>query len=276
MFSVLCFPAETADVLAIARHHGIGSHSYTDDRQLYHHAPADLCIASAPAVVSCFGELDKWMCNNCLKLNTDKTDFILLGKSQQIGKANLHSVQLGGINVHLSTVTCHQQWADVLSPHQALHQTVLLSASSAMHCPSCPISWGCTDTCPCFYHQPRGLLLQHPWSTSAVHLRLLQCVLNEAERLIVKTQKFDRITDCLPVQYRHTYKICLLIYKCLHGTAPSYLIEQYILVAVNPVGSSSQSASNLNLIYYITDPSLSFDNFCRKLKLLFNRAYYVS
>ena len=49
----------TADVLAIARCHGIGAHSYADDTQLYHHVPADLCVANASAVVSRTDELDR-------------------------------------------------------------------------------------------------------------------------------------------------------------------------------------------------------------------------
>ena len=80
----------TADVLAIARRHGIGAHSYADDSQLYRHAPADLYVASVSVVVSCIGELNRWMCSNLLKLNTDKTDFIILGKRQPIEKENFH------------------------------------------------------------------------------------------------------------------------------------------------------------------------------------------
>ena len=53
----------------------VGAHSYADDSQLYHHAPVDLCVASVSVVVSCIGELDRWMCSNQLKLNTDKTNF---------------------------------------------------------------------------------------------------------------------------------------------------------------------------------------------------------
>ena len=147
-------------------------------------------------------------------------------------------------------------------------------------------------------------------STIAVHPRLLHCVLNAAARLIIKRRKFDRITDSLrdelhwlPVQYRHTNKICLLVYKCFRGTIPSYLIEQCIPVAVKHARSSLRSACNSDLMYprtnlvrygqhsfnvigpinwnqfapNITDSSLSFDNFCRRLKtVLFNRAYYAS
>ena len=83
-------------------------------------------------------------------------------------------------------------------------------------------------------------------STSTVHLHPLHCVLNAVAGLIVKRRKFDRITDTLhdelnwlPVQYRHTYKICFLVYKCFHGTAPSYL--------------SLRSASNSDLMYLLTN-----------------------
>ena len=91
-------------------------------------------------------------------------------------------------------------------------------------------------------------------------LHSLLCVLNAAARLIVKRRKFDRITDSLrdelhwlPVQHRHTYKICLLVYKCLREIAPSYLIEQCIPVAVNPARSSLRSASNRDLVYTRTN-----------------------
>ena len=138
-------------------------------------------------------------------------------------------------------------------------------------------------------------------STSAVYLRPLQYVLNAAAHLIVKRRKFDRITDSLrdelhwlPVQYRHTYKICLLFQKCLHETVPLYLVQQCMPVAVNPAQSSLRSATNRDLMYprtnlvrygqrsfsvisprtwnqlpqNISDPSLSFDNFCKRRKTL--------
>ena len=147
-------------------------------------------------------------------------------------------------------------------------------------------------------------------STSAVYLRPLQCVLIAAARLIVKRRKFDRITDplrdelhWLPVQYMHTYKICILVCKCFHGTAPSYLIDQCLPVAFNPTRSSLRLTSNSDFIYprkklvryglrsfsvmsprtwnqfapYIRDPSMSFDNFCRRLKtVLLKRGYNAS
>ena len=70
-------------------------------------------------------------------------------------------------------------------------------------------------------------------STSAVHLRPLQSVLNAAARLIVQKQQFDCITASirdelhwLPVLQRYHYKLCLFVHKCLHRSASSYLIDQ--------------------------------------------------
>ena len=59
----------------------------------------------------------------------------------------------------------------------------------------------------------------------------LQRVQNIAARVITLTKKHDHITPVLkelhwlPVRKRIEFKILLLAYKCLHGTAPSYLSE---------------------------------------------------
>ena len=59
----------------------------------------------------------------------------------------------------------------------------------------------------------------------------LQRVQNNAARVITLTKKYDHITPelkelhWLPVRKRIEFKILLLAYKCLHGTAPSYLRE---------------------------------------------------
>ncbi len=63
--------------------------------------------------------------------------------------------------------------------------------------------------------------------------RKLQAVQNTAARLISQTLKYDHVTPILkelhwlPVagHYRSIYKILLITFKCLHGLAPSYLID---------------------------------------------------
>ena len=58
-------------------------------------------------MVACIGDINRWMTSNRLKLNTDKTDFILLGTRQQLGKTSLKEIDINGVRVPVSTtVTC--------------------------------------------------------------------------------------------------------------------------------------------------------------------------
>ena len=63
-------------------------------------------------------------------------------------------------------------------------------------------------------------------------IRRLQAVINAAARLIVGLRRSDHITPALRdtlhwliVKQRIVYKIALLVYKCWHGMAPSYLSD---------------------------------------------------
>ena len=67
-----------------------GAHSYAVDTQLYHRTAADACVANVRNIISCFGKIKRWMTSNRLKLNFDKTDFILLGTWQQLIRSISH------------------------------------------------------------------------------------------------------------------------------------------------------------------------------------------
>ena len=56
----------------------------------------------------------------------------------------------------------------------------------------------------------------------------LQKVQNSAARLVLRAGKFDLVTPLLrlhwlPIRSRINFKVLVLAYRCLHGTAPSYL-----------------------------------------------------
>ena len=146
-------------------------------------------------------------------------------------------------------------------------------------------------------------------STGAVHMRPLQSVLNAAARLIVRKQKYDCISSTmrddlhwLPVLQRYHYKLCLLVFKCLHGMAPSYLADQCVPASNDNRRERLRSASRhylacprTHLVRYgdhsfgvsgpriwnqlpvdLRDTSLSLHQFTKKLKtVLFQRAYYT-
>jgi len=67
---------------------------------------------------------------------------------------------------------------------------------------------------------------------SAANVHPLQNVLNAAAQIILRKQKFDHITTdvrdwlhWLSIQQRIKYKVCVLVYKCLHQAASTYLAE---------------------------------------------------
>ena len=71
-----------------------------------------------------------------------------------------------------------------------------------------------------------SVLYSLPWS----RLQLLQSVLNFAARLIRGLKRFDHISPVLielhwlPYPQRVKYKVCMLMFKCLKGLAPAYLV----------------------------------------------------
>ncbi len=69
---------------------------------------------------------------------------------------------------------------------------------------------------------------------SQASIQRLQKVQNAAARLLLNIKKREHITPSLislhwlPVQYRIDFKLILLVYKSLHGLAPTYLSELLI------------------------------------------------
>ena len=53
----------------------------------------------------------------------------------------------------------------------------------------------------------------------------LQSILNAATRLVFSARQSERELNWLRVPERVTFRLCILAYRCLHGTAPVYLAE---------------------------------------------------
>jgi len=82
----------------------------------------------------------------------------------------------------------------------------------------------------------------------------LQSVINAAARLTVSAQRHDHITPlianlhwlCIP--QRIQYKLCVLVYQCIQGSAPSYLQNAICPVASAESRRRLRSASLADLI----------------------------
>ena len=93
------------------------------------------------------------------------------------------------------------------------------------------------------------------YQLSAANLQALQSVLNAAARLIMRKQKYDHITSTLrddlhwlSIRQRIMYKLSTIVYKCIHGAAPSYLTNLCVPVATNTSRRYLLSATHGDLL----------------------------
>ena len=87
--------------------HGLGSHGYADDKQLYLtiEDPSNpvAVISGCQRIEKCVVDVHKWMMANKLKLNEDKTEIQVFGTAQRIGKVNLQALSIAGVSVAVSS-----------------------------------------------------------------------------------------------------------------------------------------------------------------------------
>ena len=89
-----------------------------------------------------------------------------------------------------------------------------------------------------------------PWSL----MQQLQSVLNSAARLIFGLKRFDHITPALVdlhwLRYpqRITYKLRMIMFKCLHGLAPAYLADCCVRTSLVPGRSALRSAAHCDIV----------------------------
>ena len=77
--------------------HSVCAHAYADDHQLYtDFSPNQVSLNEAVThMESCLQDVKSWMISNKLKMNDSKTECIVIGSYQQLGKINLTSILVG-------------------------------------------------------------------------------------------------------------------------------------------------------------------------------------
>ena len=91
------FTVYTSPVRDTILKYNLNYHVYADDTQLYitfksSQEPADSCITT---LEKCIQEIRSWMRQNFLKLNDEKTEFLLFGSRQQLSKVSLPFITIG-------------------------------------------------------------------------------------------------------------------------------------------------------------------------------------
>ena len=98
----------------IQNHPGISFQFYADDTQLYVHLTHKNVASALDKLSHCLEDVKRWLSTNFLKLNPDKTEFIVFGSKSQLKKLN-HSFPvdiLGNLISPIDAVRNLGDWFD--------------------------------------------------------------------------------------------------------------------------------------------------------------------
>ena len=222
----------------LIRQHGIQFHFYADDSELYLafkpiQASATIAI---DRMVKCASDIKIWMCQNKLKLNDGKTEFMVISKGQLPETLTIPDLRIGdSVIVPSDSVRNLGSYWDNRMKMDVHIANVCKSSYLQLH------NMYCIKNC---LNAESLATLAHAFVTSRLdyangllygipeyQLRRLQGVQNNCARLVDGARKYDHVTPILfklhwlPVRYRIQYKIILTVFKALNGMAPGYLEE---------------------------------------------------
>ena len=263
----ILFILYTKDLEGIANSFGLTIQLYADDSQLYiafnpldeldSHTKLDL-------IKNCLVEIKCWMVHHFMKLNEDKTQFIIMGKKAVVEKHGELSLALTettifqsdyksdsakSLGVKLdSTLSMKRQVNDV---RRKCFWT-LTNLGNFGHCLSEDLKISLVKT----------LVLSKVDYCNALYvgvqvsvIKKLQSTINSAIRFIfnikdwsINLSSYYKKAHILPIQLRIKYKICLLVHKSLNGTAPPYLRQLIKLYCEEPSKHSLRSFSDRRLL----------------------------
>lgn len=189
----------------------------------------------------CVSQLSSWYQNNKLSVNTTKSEIMLVTSNRRVISDQLN-IMINGENLKYvecanylgMKIDCHLSWNDYIdklcsSVASKLHVLRRLKGTVSQNVMS---KIYCSMIQPCIDY---GISV---WGqTNEYNLLRIQRLQNYAARLI--TNNFDYINSrgvnivknlkWMTVKQRCMYFTAILMFKCIHGLAPSYLVNDIIM-----------------------------------------------
>lgn len=267
----LLFSLYASKLFKIVESHLPNLHCYADDTQLYiaFRPGNDLEeTAALTAMESCIADISQWMHKDKLKLNSDKTECLLIGTRQQLQKvSNISMLLVGDSQIAPSCeVRNLGTWFD---SKMSMLSHINKTCSSAFY-----YLYNIRRIRK-YLSRPTTESLVHAFITSRVdycnsllyglpnsHIMKLQRIQNAAARLVIGAPRFCHVTPLLfnlhwlPISYRIKFKILLLTFKCLYGLAPNYLIDLICIKKQSRYSLRSNDSLLLELPSIKTRPTL--------------------
>ena len=302
----ILFISYSAEVVAIVQHQGFKVHAFADDLQIYgsttQNGAADL-MARMSICIECVAS---WMSSNRLRLNPSKTELIWLGTIRRLQHCDGFNMTVCGAVIR--PVECVWDLGVLIDSNMTLSNHVNNVAGI------------------CFYQLRQLRIIHRSLTTDAahslvralIHTRVdycngllaagpkylhekLQSVLRAAARLVLQLPYRASVSDIMRQQLhwlempdRVRFKLCTLVYRCLHGLAPHYLsdlctparvhahlrssvtLERWLSIlrtktkTIGPRGFYFASSAAWNALpVHLRNPELSLSSFKTKLKTRF-------
>lgn len=225
---------------------GVSYHLYADDTQLYLTFDAtdtdsqEQCLTT---LENCISAVRVWMARNFLKLNDDKTEFLIIGNKPHLRKVTFDSIKIGDAVIGTSNMA--RNIGAIFDENMSLNKHVqAIMRSGYAHIRNIGLIRNFLDL-------DATLQIVHAFITSKLDCLnsllygLPDTAINKLQRIqaisgrialrvgrLTPTKYVLKELHWLPVKSRIEYKILLLTYQCMAGTAPSYLrdlLEQKVV-----------------------------------------------
>ena len=234
----------TKDLQKIARKYGLSIQLYADDSQIYLAFnvldPTDVSN-KMEQLESCFHEIKCWMIKHFMKLNDDKTEFIILGKKSMLQKCDNITLCIGGTKILPSTFTkdTAKSLGVKLDGELSMKRQVSEIRRKAFWTLTNLSNFGKFLTQELKISLVKTLILSMVDYCNALYAGInktevhrLNGIINSAVRFVfdirdysVDIREYYKKAHILPAELRIKYKVCLLVHKALEDKCPSYLRE---------------------------------------------------
>ena len=217
---------------------GVALQGFADDHFIHNHFKASDRCSEGLAISQlreAFANIQAWMQEMRLKLNSDKTEFILIGNQVQLNKLSTKSIELNtNTTIPVSdTVRCLGTLIDK-NLKFTQHVTAKCKVAMANFVRILNIrKYLSRQACETLIVSLVMSHLDYGNSILAgspdVLIAKYQRIQNMCTKLILNRSKYDSSTEALktlhwlPIRLRIMYKILCLTHKCLYGIAPVYL-----------------------------------------------------
>ena len=236
----ILFTIYTTPLGNLIRKHGLKFHLYADDTQLYLAFKPTHPMSKHDAKLKleqCIEDIRKWMAENLLKLNDDKSEILIITAHDHTSKEHNITLNIGGCHVSPGTEPPRNLGVLFDSTMGLKHHINKLCRSLNYNIYSIGkirkyLNKSATETLVnAIVTSKMDYCNSLLYGIKESQLDQLQRCQNSAARVVTLTRKREHISPVLknlhwlPVRRRIDFKVLLITYKCMNNEAPDYLQE---------------------------------------------------